>query len=176
MSRRVTLRLLVPEDGPEFVARARASASLHHPWVSAPKGDAEFAALLEASRSSDTRTYLVVYREDDSIVGVFNLSHIIRGRLQSAFLGYYVFAPFSGQGLMGEGLSQILREVFVDLRLHRVEANVQPQNLSSLALVRRAGFRKEGFSPHYLKIGGRWRDHERWALTVEDWRAARSRR
>jgi ribosomal-protein-alanine N-acetyltransferase len=70
---------------------------------------------------------------------------------------------------MSEGLELLLRHVFRSLRLHRVEANIQPANAPSIALVRRAGFRLEGRSPRYLKIGGRWRDHERWAITREDW-------
>jgi [ribosomal protein S5]-alanine N-acetyltransferase len=73
---------------------------------------------------------------------------------------------------MREALHLALRHAFGPLRLHRVEANIQPGNAPSRALVRRAGFRREGFSPRYLKIGGRWRDHERWALVCEDWRAA----
>jgi len=71
---------------------------------------------------------------------------------------------------MTEALRLMLEYAFKQLRLHRLEANVQPQNVYSIALVKRAGFVHEGFSRRYLKIGGRWRDHERWAILSEDWR------
>lgn len=77
---------------------------------------------------------------------------------------------------MTEALALVLRQAFGPLRLHRVEADIQPGNRASIALVRRAGFRREGLSRRYLKIGGRWRDHERWALTVEEWRRRRRTR
>jgi ribosomal-protein-alanine N-acetyltransferase len=76
---------------------------------------------------------------------------------------------------MREGLELVLARAFTELRLHRLEANIQPGNHASIALVRGAGFVREGYSERYLKIGGRWRDHERWALRVEQWRARRAR-
>jgi ribosomal-protein-alanine N-acetyltransferase len=77
---------------------------------------------------------------------------------------------YAGQGYMREAIELVLREAFLNLRLHRIEANIQPGNHASIALARGAGFSREGFSPRYLKIGGRWRDHERWAILAEDWR------
>ncbi len=74
---------------------------------------------------------------------------------------------------MGEALPLALVQAFRRLKLHRLEADVQPANRPSLRLLRRLGFRREGYSPRYLKLGGRWRDHERWALLAEEWRTGR---
>jgi ribosomal-protein-alanine N-acetyltransferase len=102
---------------------------------------------------------------------VANLNEIVRGGLQSAYLGFYALEPHAGAGHMAAGVGALLRRAFGELHLHRVEANVQPDNTRSLALVERLGFRREGFSPRYLKVGGRWRDHVRLALLAEEWRA-----
>jgi ribosomal-protein-alanine N-acetyltransferase len=67
---------------------------------------------------------------------------------------------------MREALEAIVRHAFRVMKLHRLEANIQPGNRASIALAKSCGFRKEGFSPRYLKIGGRWRDHERWAIVA----------
>ena len=104
------------------------------------------------------------------MVGVINVSQIFRGPFRSAYLGFYAFAPHAGDGYMTEGLGLVLRHAFGPMKLHRLEANIQPANGRSIALVKRCGFRLEGFSPRYLKIGGRWRDHERWAILAEETR------
>jgi ribosomal-protein-alanine N-acetyltransferase len=100
----------------------------------------------------------------NGIVGVVNISEIAMGAFQSAYLGYYGMAQFGGKGLMTEALRTAIAFAFDELGLHRLEANIQPGNAASIALVRRLGFRQEGYSERYLKINGEWRDHERWAL------------
>ena len=106
--------------------------------------------------------------EAGELAGVITLSEIVRGSFRSAYLGYYAFVPHQQRGYMTLGLKAVINRAFRELRLHRLEANIQPGNVRSRGLIRHLGFRNEGFSPRYLKIGGRWRDHERWALTIED--------
>jgi ribosomal-protein-alanine N-acetyltransferase len=69
---------------------------------------------------------------------------------------------------MRAGLELVVKRAFGAFKLHRVEANIQPKNLASRALVLALGFRLEGYSPRYLKIGGRWCDHERWARLADE--------
>ena len=170
--RRVLLRAPEPADAPVLATLARASRRLHRPWVYAPETATAAARWIRAAEAR-RRRLLVRRRVDDAIVGVVNLNEIVRGSFQSAYLGYYAFRPHAGQGYMTEGLALVLRHAFRGLGLHRLEANIQPANRQSRELVRRLGFRREGFSPRYLKIGGRWRDHERWAIVRETWAASR---
>jgi ribosomal-protein-alanine N-acetyltransferase len=173
-NKRVFLRAPERGDRDEFTALMRGSRSFHRPWATAPTDDDRFATYLADSRRPDFEAMLACRHSDLAIVGFFNLSQISRGSLQSAYLGYAVGKPYAGQGYMREGIQLVLEHAFLDLGLHRVEANIQPGNRASIALARSAGFRREGFSPRYLKIGGRWRDHERWAILAEEWKAARS--
>ena len=125
--------------------------------------------MLLAKASSDQRRGLVVTRNDDgALIGTVNLNEIVRGAFQSCYMGYWIGAPYARQGYMTEAVALAVQFAFEDLGLHRVEANIIPENTPSIALVRRLGFRKEGLSLRYLRIAGTWRDHERWALTVED--------
>ncbi|MCW2992135.1 MAG: GCN5-related N-acetyltransferase [Solirubrobacterales bacterium] len=163
-------------DQEDFLAMNVASRSFHQPWAHPPLEAAGFRELLERDARDDTEAFLVRCTADDALAGVFVLSQIFRKGFQNAYLGYYGSAGHAGQGYMREGLELVLAQAFGPLGLHRVEANIQPGNEASLALARRAGFQREGFSPRYLKIGGRWRDHERFAILADDWQRLRRSR
>jgi len=135
-----------------------------------------FRAFLQRSRESQYKCWLIVRRGDRVILGAVEVSQIVGGKFRSAYLGYHIGAPFARQGYMREALEAVLGRVFGPLRLHRIEANIQPRNRASIRLVQGLGFRREGYSQRYLKIGGRWRDHERWALLKEDWNGRLRRR
>lgn len=164
MSARILLRSPEPADEAEFLARVQASHALHRPWVTAPASAAQFAAYVARMHEPVNRGFLVCEAASGRIVGVINLTNIVLGLFRSGYLGYYAFAGFERQGFMRAGLAQVVRHAFRSLKLHRLEANIQPGNVASIALVRSCGFQQEGYSPRYLKIGGRWRDHERWAI------------
>lgn len=174
---RVYLKRPVARDAPRFFTAVKASAKLHGSWVSAPSTRTAFghylARFAKPIRNAQHVGYLAVSVEDDALVGVFNLSEIVRGAFESAYLGYYAFRPFAGKGYMTEALVLLLDAAYGEVGLHRVEVNVQPRNLRSLALVERVGFAREGYSRRYVNIGGRWRDHIRLAMLAEDWPAAR---
>jgi ribosomal-protein-alanine N-acetyltransferase len=165
---RTYLRRGRERDAPEFVELMQASFELHQPWSFPPTDPSDFRALVDRSRNEDFELLLLCRRGDDTILGFFNLSQIFRGPFLNAYLGYAVGQPHAGQGYMAEGIELVLRHAFGPMGLHRLEANIQPANAASIALAKGAGFRLEGFSPRYLKIDGRWRDHERWAILAED--------
>lgn len=177
VGQRIFLRKPTAHDRKEYVALRRRSASLLARWEPRPPRSRvarQFTVWLASGRDERHEKLLICRIEDGCILGAINLNEIVRGPAQSAYLGYWIGAPYAKQGYMTEALQLALSHAFRDLGLHRVEANIMPANRASLALVRRAGFRREGYSPRYLKIAGRWTDHERWALLVEDWHPAPS--
>lgn len=177
--RRVYLRFAARGDRRDWCALRDSSLEHNRPWEPAlagePTSDERFDRLLRTQSTKDARRYLLCRRSDEAILGMINFGQIARGAFQNAFLGYWIGAEHVRRGYMTEGVRIALRHAFVDLKLHRVEANVKPDNAASLALARRLGFRKEGFSPRYLQIAGAWADHVRFAMTLEDWRALRRR-
>jgi len=168
---RIVLRGPEAIDADAYITEMRAGKRFHHPWIAAPTDREAWDKLVARHSTPQVEVLFALRREDDAVTGTFVLSQIFYGPFRNAYLGYWATPAHAGRGYMAEGMAAVLRHAFRKLRLHRVEANVQPGNTSSVRLLERTGFRREGFSPRYLKVAGRWRDHERWAITVEDWRA-----
>lgn len=172
---RVALRRPAAADREAFCALVRENRAWLARWAPGtsaetdPDGALWFASTLEANEGGRSEKLLVTAAGDGAPLGMFNLNEIVRGLFQSTYLGYWIGERHAGRGLMGEALRLGLGYAFGPLGLHRAEANIQPGNDASIALVRSAGFVQEGFSERYLKIGGAWRDHERWAITRERW-------
>jgi ribosomal-protein-alanine N-acetyltransferase len=168
--RRIYLRKPTPRDGEEFVERVRDSRELHASWTVAPQSVDEYHQWIRKRRRPNCVPTFISRKRDDAIVGMVNLNEIVRGLTQMSYVGYFGFEPYTRQGYMTEGVAVILKYAFRDLKLHRVEAGIQPGNERSIALVKRLGFRYEGTAKRLIKIAGRWRDHERWAILAEEWR------
>lgn len=186
---RVGIRPFTREDRAEFTALARASVRQHRPWLFPPTTDEAYDRYLAKLAEPSRRGFLLCEpggpgetgepegvegaegEESDEgrgrIAGFVTINNIVHGAFESGAAGYGAFAHAAGRGLMSEGLGLVLRYSFGELGLHRIEVNIQPGNEASIALVRRAGFRLEGYSPDFLFIDGAWRDHQRWAITTE---------
>jgi ribosomal-protein-alanine N-acetyltransferase len=159
----------------DYLNGVRRSRALHRGFVTCAATAREYRDYLRRTRQLNQESFFVVTGAGD-LAGVINVNEIVRHAFQSGYLGYYAFAPHAGRGLMRAGLALVLERAFGDIGLHRVEANIQPTNRRSIALVGSLGFRYEGLARRYLKIGGRWRDHEHWALIKEDWLGPRATR
>jgi ribosomal-protein-alanine N-acetyltransferase len=175
VGKRVYIRHPLPRDCEAFVASRKASQAHLSPWEPRPPagfdafGHDQFEWMYNSRRKPDQERMFIFELSGDQFVGQISLGAITRGPLQSAYMGYWTVASAIGRGVMTEAISLMLRHAFGRVGLHRVEANIQPHNEPSRMVAKKNGFRLEGFSPRYLQIDGVWADHERWALTVEDW-------
>lgn len=167
---RVYLKKPRESDLHEYLAAVAESVALHRPWVFPDGTEEGFRAYLRRIEDPRQEGFFVCRESDDRMVGLVSLSEIVRGAMRSAYVGYWGVANRCGNGLMTEGVSLVFDHAFSRMQLHRLEVNIQPKNRRSIALAKRLGLRKEGFSPRYLYIDGDWRDHERWAITSEEWK------
>lgn len=166
---RVALRYLCLQDYEELTALHQESAEMLARWMPGPPIVTYEAFVGYLSRFDGTvnEGFLICRRDTGAIVGRVDVNNIVRGTHQSGTIGYSAFASTTGRGYMTEGLRLLVRHAFGEMELHRLEANIQPHNTASINLIKRVGFRREGFSPRFQFIDGAWRDHERWAITVE---------
>jgi ribosomal-protein-alanine N-acetyltransferase len=167
--KKVYLRKPRPKDSKEYIEKANISRKFLYPWIDIKTDKKSFSKYL-SKLNGNNKGFFICTNDDDFIAGVVNINEIVLGPFRSGYLGYYIFKSYEGKGYMTEGLKLVIDYAFSKLKLHRLEANIQPDNKDSIKLAKRLGFKKEGFSPRYLKIAGRWRDHERWAILREDWK------
>ncbi|MET7332308.1 GNAT family N-acetyltransferase [Nonomuraea sp. NPDC005650] len=166
---RVGIRRIGLDDRTEFLTLNRQSADLLARWMPGIPivTDEAFEGYMARFDHPANEGFVLCRLDTGAIVGRANLNNIIRGTRQDGTLGYCAYSSTTGRGYMTEGLRLLVGYAFGELGLHRVEANIQPSNTPSLNLIKRVGFRKEGYSPGFQFIDGAWRDHERWAVTVE---------
>ena len=148
----------------QFIKSVSQSRKLHAPWVSPPGMPQEFQSYLARVQEPSGAAFVIWEWSSDGFAGIVQITNIVMDPFRSAHIDFYAFSGFEGKGLMKQGLTHVVKEVFRTLKLHRLEANIQPENTAAIALAKSCGFKLEGFSPAFMKVGGRWRDHERWAL------------
>jgi ribosomal-protein-alanine N-acetyltransferase len=110
----------------------------------------------------------IVERATGRLRGRIGLSNVVRGAWDNATLGYFVDEEVNGRGYATEAVALTLDFAFGPARLHRVQAAVMPHNLRSARVLAKNGLRHEGHAPRYLRLAGGWRDHDLYAITIED--------
>ncbi|GHC46047.1 hypothetical protein GCM10010096_17020 [Alcaligenes pakistanensis] len=163
----IQIRRVTPTDAADLIAANLANQDYHLPWVTPFTDKAGFDNWFSRGLTGPNVGLIAREVASKKVIGVVNINEIVAGAFQSAYLGYYGMQDFARTGLMTQVLRAAVDYAFSELGLHRLEANIQPGNAASIALVRRVGFKYEGFSPSYLCINGEWRDHERWALLAD---------
>lgn len=180
---RLVLRASEPALAEATAAYHRRNRVAHAPWnppqpatMFSADGQRERLAQAAASIAAGTLVgwWLFAHAEPAQAIGQVNLTQIARGPFCNAMLGYSIDSAHEGRGLMREALEAVLADAFGRLGLHRVQANVRPENARSLALLERLGFEREGLAREYLFIDGAWRDHLMTARRAPGWPATRA--
>lgn len=148
----------------EYLSACRANRENLQPWVKVAWTKKQFINLIRETSTVNDRAYLVRRISDKSLIGVIEIRDIFMGYFKCGYLMYYAFEGFKGRGYMKEALQLAIHRAFSKFKLHRLEANIQPNNLASKGLAKAVGMSYEGYSPKFLKMNGAWRDHERWAI------------
>lgn len=166
-------------DARDFEAWAslrEASRAFLTPWEPAwPADDLTRAAYRRRLRRyaddrarDEAHPFFLFRAGDDVLLGGLTMSNVRRGVAQAAMLGYWMGAPYAGQGWMTKAVGAICRHGFEAMRLHRIEAACLRSNLASRSLLERNRFRLEGAARSYLKIDGKWVDHLLFARLEDD--------
>ncbi len=119
-------------------------------------------------RSGRGYAFLIFDSESGELIGGINVNSVCRGAAQFASLGYWIDRDLQGRGLMSESLRLVIKFCFEQVKLHRLNASCMPRNESSIRLLKKLGFKEEGFAKAYIQIGGCWEDHNLYGLLAEE--------
>ena len=179
--RRVALRPLVPGDFGQFAEVRNRNGEWLTKWeparvVGAPDPACSYDAFVaRCSMRQRERQLGTGYGFGIFVEGVFageiNVNSVQRGPFQNAYVGYWIDEKYAGNSYVPEAVVVVCRYAFEDLHLHRLQIAIIPRNTASRRVVEKLGLRDEGIAQRYLQINGRWEDHVRYALTVEEWTA-----
>ena len=122
----------------------------------------------EDMRTDQAYPFFLFRAADNALIGGLALANIRRGVAQAGSLGYWIGAPYASQGYMTAAVRALVPAAFDVLRLHRVEAACIPTNQTSVRLLEKTGFRREGYARSYLCINGTWQDHLLYARLQSD--------
>ena len=123
-------------------------------------------AVLRRARSGATLPFAV--RVEGRLAGQVTVDNIVRGAMRSGHLGYWIDRAVAGRGMASLAVALVCDHAFGPVGLHRLQADIRPENVPSQRLVERLGFTREGLLRRYLDIDGDWRDHFTYALLAED--------
>ncbi|MCI9887167.1 GNAT family N-acetyltransferase [Micrococcales bacterium 31B] len=137
-----------------------------HPNVLPDSYLGKLRALNRQARRGSTFAFAVEYQ--GNLVGQVTFANIVYGSVQGAVVGYWVSQHVAGRGVIPTAVAMGVDYCLLELGLHRIEANIRPENLPSRRVVEKLGFRPEGVRERFLHIDGEWRDHLSFALTRED--------
>jgi len=166
---RVTLERPTPRRERDYLDASHRSRALHRGLIAAAATPADYCDYLERAARPTQESFFVVTAASGQLAGVVDVLDIGRDAMPYGRLAYFAFVPYAGLGLIREGVQQAIDVSFRDLDLARLDADIQPANVRSRALIERLGFRRSCVSPLHLKVGARWRVHERWILLRTDW-------
>ncbi|MEV8023738.1 GNAT family protein [Microbacterium sp. GbtcB3] len=169
----ISIRLVRPRDAKTLQTELVQNRSWLRQWeATSPDGPISLdmrsgvRRLLQQYRDGTGVPYVMEY--DGEIAGQLNVWGIARGSLSSATIGYWVSERFAGKGITPTSVALATDVCFEDLRLHRMEICIRPENAKSLRVVQKLGFRYEGLRRRYIHIDGEWRDHYAFALVREE--------
>ncbi len=163
-TKRILLRPPTQDDAEVFLQAVRESQKLHRPWVYPPDNHEAFTRYLRLCNADNFWGFLVLENQNNVLAGVVNIGQIAQSGLNISLLGFYGFSGMTGKGYLTDALNVICRYALNELRLPRLEVNVQSKNRRSIALVKRCGFKKLPGPAISLKVGENLQAHERWAL------------